>query len=90
MSDDQELLEFGSIDVFYVTWERPDTAYYLKDMSPTFDQVEWTKNKRLGFYFYTEKEVRKLTRILGRNRQGVGFETGEIDILDEVDWADFP
>ena len=91
MSVDQELLEFGSIDVYYILWERPDAAYYLKDMSPGMEHIEWTKNKRVAFYFYTEKETAKLARILSRSRMGVGFETGEINILDDIELEDmFP
>ena len=90
MSDDQELLEFGVIDVFYVVWERPDTTYYLKDMSSAFDHLEWTKNKRTAFYFYTDKEAKKIAHHLSKTRQGIGFESGEIDILDDLDLDDLP
>ena len=85
MGGDQDLLEFGTIDVYYVVWDRPEGTYYLKDMTPDFDHLEWTRNKRVGFYFYTDKEIKKLVRVISKSRQGVSFESGEIDILDELD-----
>lgn len=87
MSDD--LLEFGTIEVFYVIWERPDATYYLKDMTGDFDHVEWTKNKRAALYFFTEKETKKHVQLFSRTRKGVGFESGDRDILEDID-LDFP
>lgn len=88
MSDD--LLEFGGIDVFYIVWERPDASYYLKDMTVDLDQVEWTKNKEVAFYFYTEKEAEKHARFFSKTRNGVTVECGERDLLDDLDLDDLP
>ena len=88
MEDD--LLEFGTIDVYYIIWERPNATYYLKDMSTDLDHVEWTRNKRVAFYFYTDKEASKHAKFLGKTRQGVGFEVSERDILEDLDMDDLP
>ncbi len=85
MSDDtQDLLEFGTIDVFYVVWYKPEATYYLSDMSPDFSEVQWTKKPKNGFYFYTDTEAIKIKRHLGKYRHGIGIEPGEIDIIDEI------
>ncbi len=85
MSDDtQDLLEFGTIDVFYVVWYKPEATYYLSDMSPDFRHIEWTKISRNGFYFYTDTEAVKIKRHLSKSRHGIGIEPGEIDIIDEI------
>lgn len=90
MSDDQELLEFGTIDVFYIMWERPDTSYFLKDMSPNLNHIEWTKNKQVAFYLYTAEEGKKIVRYLSKMRKGISLESGEINILDDIDQDLFP
>ena len=88
MSDD--LLEFGGIDVFYVLWERPDASYYLKDTTADLDHVEWTKNKRVACYFYTDQEAEKHARFFNKTRKGVVVECDERDILDDLDLDDLP
>ena len=87
MSDDdlQDLLEFGSIDVFYIVWTANNCAYYLSDMTPDLQQINWTKDRSDAFYFYTEKEASKHARLISKQRPGVGVFAGEIDILDEID-----
>ena len=89
MSDDdlQDLLEFGSIDVFYIIWtaNRASGTYYLSDMTPDLQQINWTKDRSDAFYFYTEKEGSKHARLISKQRPGVGVFPGEIDILDEID-----
>lgn len=85
MADDtQDLLEFGTIDVYYVVWYKSADVYYLSDMSPDFCQVEWTKKPKNGFYFYTDTEAIKIKRHLSKSRHGIGIEPGEIDIVDEI------
>lgn len=86
MSDDtQDLLEFGSIDIFYIVWVANNHPYYLSDMTDDFQQINWTRDRSNAFYFYTEKEASKHAELISRQRPGVGVITGEIDILDEID-----
>ena len=84
MDDTGDLLEFGSIDVYYVVWYANDALYFLRDMTPDFDHIIWTKNQRTAFYFYTEKEANKHARLIDKTRKGVAVTVGEIDILDEI------
>ena len=85
MSDDtDDLLDFGTLEVYYIVWYRQDGTYYLADMSPDLTQIEWTKNSRKGFYFYTDTEAKKHKRHIGKSRHGIGIEPGEIDLVDEI------
>lgn len=88
MEDD--LLSFGTIEVYYVVWERPDAAYYLKDMTSDLGHVEWTKNKHTALYFFTEKEAKKHVKYFGKSRSGVGFESDDRDIINDLDFDDLP
>lgn len=83
-SDTGDLLEFGSIDVYYIVWYENDTMYYLRDMTPSFNYIIWTKNQRTAFFFYTEKEATKHARQIKKTRKGVSIAIGEVDILDEI------
>lgn len=87
---DDDLLEFGTIEVFYIVWERPDAAYYLKDMTADLGHVEWTKNKNAALYFFTEKEASKHVKYFSKSRSGIYFEAGERDLLDDLDMDDLP
>lgn len=84
MSDTDDLLDFGTLEVYYIVWYRPEGTYYLADMSSDLTQVEWTKNPRNGFYFYTDTEAKKHKRQLGKSRHGVDIEAREIDVVDEI------
>ena len=84
MSDDiKDLLDFGSIDVFYVVWQVHGKTYYLSDMTSDLQHINWTKNRRTAFYLYTEKEARKHANLIKKTRKGVGVATGEIDVIDD-------
>ena len=86
MSDDtQDLLEFGSIDVFYIVRVANNNPYYLADMTPDFQQINWTRDRSAAFYFYTEKEAKKHALLISKQRPGVAVSAGEIEILDEID-----
>jgi hypothetical protein len=87
---DDDLLEFGTIEVFYIVWERPDAAYYLKDMTNDLGHVEWTKNKTTALYFFTEKEAGKHVKYFSKTRHGIYFEVGDRDLLDDLDMDDLP
>lgn len=88
MTDD--LLEFGTIEVYYVLWERPDASYYLKDMTGDLGHVEWTKNKNTALYFFTEKEANKHVKHFGQTRSGVYLDVDERDLLEDLDMDDLP
>ena len=87
---DDDFLDFGAIEVYYVTWERPDTSYYLKDMTSDLCHVEWTKNQRVALYFFTEKEAHKHAKYFSKTRSGICIETGERDLLEDLDPDDMP
>jgi hypothetical protein len=86
MSDDtQDLLEFGSIEVYYIGWHRPNATYYLAEMSANLDRLAWTKVKNNAFYWYTEKEAKKHKRAIGRNRSGLNIVQGEVDLMEDIE-----
>ena len=87
---DDDFLEFGAIDVFYIVWERADAAYFLKDMTSDLGHVEWTKNQQTALYFFTEKEAAKHARYFSRTRSGINIEAGERDLLEDLDMDDMP
>ena len=81
---DIDVLEFGTIDVFYIAWQVRSQIYFLHDMSPELDRIHWSKKQKGSFYFYTEKEAAKHLRLIKRTRRGVAVIHGEIDVIDDL------
>lgn len=81
---DADLLEFGTIDVFYIAWQVNDKIYFLHDMTPELDQINWSTIQRNSFYFYTEHEAEKHAKLIKRTRPTVGVVTGEIDVIEDL------
>lgn len=82
MADD--LLEFGTIDVYYIVWLKNNTKYYLLDMSEDILMIKWTREKAAAFYFFTEKEASKHASVIKTKRPGVCVVAGEIDALGDL------
>ena len=90
MSDDQGLLEFVTVSVFYVVWHKPNASYYVADISPGMKKIAWTANRSNALYFYTEKEATKHMSYLSKMRSGLEVKIGDIDVIEELDLTELP
>ena len=90
MSNQQDLLDFDHVEVFYVTRHMNGRVYFLKDMTSDTNQIEWTVDQRSALYFYTEDEARKHSKLIQKTRPGVSVIQGEVDILEDLDLDDVP
>lgn len=87
MYDDiQELLDFGTTNVYYVVWNQNGKIYYLLDTTPDYLNVIWTKTREHGLYFTTEGEASRVSKgIRNTSRPGVSIITAEINVLEDFD-----
>ena len=92
MSDDiQQLLDFGTVSVFYVVWNRSGNLYYMQQVSPDAMEMQWTKKRHRGTCFYTEDEARACARTANKvGRKGVSMIMANIDVVEEFDYRDWP
>ena len=87
--DIQELLDFGTIEVFYIVCNKHNRIYYMSDMTPDTRHIRWTRSRHNAIYFYIEKEGMKHLTQIKKLRKDVALISGEIEVGDDFD-ADLP
>jgi len=80
----EDLLDFGSIDVYYIARQVNNNTYFMLDMTPKFDKILWSTNRRESFYFYTENEAHKHSQAIKRTRPDVAVVMAELDVIEEL------
>lgn len=86
MSDIDDLLEFGTIDVYYIVLLKGDVEYYLVDMSDDTRHVVWTTRSENALSFYTDGEAQKHLSAIEKTRHHVSLSliSKTINVIDEL------
>ncbi len=89
--DTQDLLDFGTVSVFYVVWHKHGHIYYMSDSSNDTNHMKWSRSRQDGIHFYTEGEAsRYAQRARESGRPGVSIITADIDVVEEFDHREWP
>ncbi len=83
--DIETLLDFGTIEVFYIVCNKHKHIYYMSDMTPDTRHIRWTRDRDNAIHFYIEKEGLRHLKTIKKLRKDIALISGEIDVGDDFD-----